>query len=165
MEPLDQSLISTQYAIRVTSFPEQRQITVSSIRSSLMPIVVQSFTPDINPRVVEPIGTPIPAKVSTITVFAIGRGQVIAGIKIESVMLVQLRNIQEGVLAETWLGDIYEYGVGESGIQALEDLIVSLNEYLSVLTKNKDHLGDSAKKELDVLQRAIGVQKSTPGSP
>lgn len=136
----------------------QQQVNASYL--SAPSIDMRFFSTDIGLVKIQSCGTPVPSQISTITVFPIHKDQVIRDITIKSVIVVQIRPIPEGALAETWLEGVYEYGVGENDTKAIDDLVVSLKEYLDVLDTNKDTLGDSAKKELDALQRLIGAQAS-----
>lgn len=148
--------LSNELAPSMFYTPKQPQIEYFPAYS--LTLDIQSFMPGVNLVGIESTGTPIPSKTSTLTVLSIHKDELISGITIQSIMLVQLRNTSEGVLAETWLEGIYEYGVGEDNIRAIEDLVISLNEYLSVLNKDIESLGDSARKELDTLQKLIGSQ-------
>ncbi len=79
----------------------------------------------------------------------------ISDLRLQSLLVVQIRQTQEGVLAETWLEGVYEYGAGQDASAAVTDLIVSLGEYLGVLENRQGKLGDSAKHEFDALRRLI----------
>jgi len=79
----------------------------------------------------------------------------IAGVTLKSLLLVQLRQTQGGVVAETWLEGIYEYGTGEEYTDALIDLIVSVREYLDALEAREEQLGDSARQELKALRALV----------
>lgn len=161
MDPSNELVPSIQYTQRqlnvryLSAQSIDRYVSANSINLN-----INFFFADITLVGIQSIGTPVPYQISTITVFPIHKDQVISGITIKSVIVIQLIPIQEGVLAETWLEGVYEYGVGENDTKAIEDLIISLNEYLIVLNKNRDTIGDSAKKELDALQRLIGAQAS-----
>jgi hypothetical protein len=158
MEPsneLTPAVIFTHEPLTIQYFPSGESFLVRYIPSDEISLFLQPFVPDLKLVGIGSIGTPIP-ETTTLKVLSLHKDQIIAGIKIKSVMLVQLRYVPEGVLVETWLEGAYEYGVADSDIGAIEDLVISLNEYLSILINNKESLGDSAKKELNTLQRVIG---------
>ncbi len=152
MEPSNELVPPIQYP--------QQQLNVRYFYPNSINLNIKFFYADIELAGIQSSVMLVPSQTSTITVFPIHKDQVIGGITIKSVIVVQLRPIREGVLAETWLEGVYEYGVGENDTKAIEDLVISLNEYLIVLNTNRDTLGDSAKKELDALQRLIGAQAS-----
>lgn len=110
-------------------------------------------------------GTPATADASALTVLSIPKDTDISGIRLRSILLVQLRRTQEGILAETWLEGIYEYGAGQDDTQAITDLVVSLDEYFHVLNRKKRQLGDSARKELDALRKLVGREHQKPAAP
>ena len=91
----------------------------------------------------------------TFTLLSILKGTTIHKYIFQSVLLVQLRQTQEGVLAETWLEGVNEYGTGQDVNEAVTDLIVSLGEYLEVLKEQQNRLSDSAKLEYDTLNKLI----------
>lgn len=110
-------------------------------------------------------GTPATADASALTVLSIPKETDISGIRLRSILLVQLRRTQEGILAETWLEGIYEYGAGQDDTEAITDLVVSLDEYLRVLNRKRKQLGDSARKELDALRKLVGRERRKPATP
>ena len=161
MESTNELISHVQYVLQQ---PNVRYLSAHSIDRYLsgnsINLNIGLFFADITLSGIQNSRTPVLSQTSTITVFPIHKDQVISGITINSVIVVQLRPTQEGVLAETWLEGVYEYGVGVNDIQAIEDLVISLNEYILFLNANKDTLGDSAKRELVALQRLIGAQAS-----
>jgi hypothetical protein len=110
-------------------------------------------------------GTPATADVSSLTVLSIPKDTEISGIHLRSILLVQIRRTQEGILAETWLEGVYEYGTGQDDTQAIIDLVISLDEYLRVLNRKKKQLGASARKELDALRKLVGRERQKPATP
>ena len=72
------------------------------------------------------------------------------GHRLKSLLLVQLRASESGVLAITYL-DTEEYGWGNTEGEAIADLMTSLVEYMESLEARQDQLGDPAAADLDKL--------------
>jgi hypothetical protein len=151
---LDSSMFFTPPQPEIKYIPNL-EINIDTFQTQALYIDARSFFPDIQLERVESIGTPESSETSTLKVLSIYRDQLISGVRIKSTLLVQLSYVLEGVLAETWLEGVYEYGVGDTDNKAIEDLIISLKEYLCVLMKDKESLGNSALKDFESLSKVI----------
>ncbi len=103
----------------------------------------------------KPVMTPRFSKLSSMTMVPILKDTVIDGWLFKSLMLVQLSQTRKESIATLWLEGIAEYGTAKDENGAISDLVISLGEYREVLEKREDTLGDSARKELNYLQKII----------
>ena len=76
--------------------------------------------------------------------------------KLKTQLLMEIRRNRDQCIASTWLEGVVEYGVGDSDSEAIVDLVYSLGDYRVSLLKRKDSLGESAKRDLKLLERLIG---------
>ncbi len=118
-----------------------------------------SFTFSNSPRIIFNImGTvksPVLESESGLTLLLVPRDTHIDDLCLRSFLLVKILQTKEGVLAESWLEGIYEYGSGQIASEAVIDLIISLGEYLDSLEEREARLGESAKRELDALRKLV----------
>ncbi len=128
-----------------------------SVNISFSPVIdIHTITsPQIKWQVLKPTSTPYLKKVSSLTVLTISRDTPIAGWKFKSILLVRIQDSPDESIATSWLEGVLEYGTGKGHQEAIEDLVVSLGEYLESLEKQYDILGDSARRELDTLRKLI----------
>jgi hypothetical protein len=141
------------------------ELTASAFFTNPEIPVTQSRTPDIpfpwwnSPKIaLDTVGTSDTRAVgaaSALALLPIPRDTQIGRLRLQSILLVQLRQTPEGVLAETWLEGVYEYGAGQDDSEAVIDLIASLGEYVDALEARELQLGDSAKHELYALRRLV----------
>ena len=103
----------------------------------------------------EPFSISAIEETSSLTVFSVPKDTRIGGWLIKSVLLIRIFNRAGESVATTWLEGLTEYGSGAEGIDAIEDLIVSLGEYRESLENRKADLGESALRELDGLRKLI----------
>lgn len=132
-----------------------------------VPVQLSSTTsPVISFTVLKPAGTPAPRKAKALTILSIPRGTRIGDWHLKSVMLVQVRSSRRESLATVWLEGTAEYGTGRRDDSAIADLMVSLGEYREGLERREENLGDSARQELDCLQKLIerADQPNSPGT-
>lgn len=71
---------------------------------------------------------------------------------LKSVLLVQLRTSESGVLAITYL-DTEEYGWGHTEEEAILDLVTSLVEYMESLEAREDQLAEPTVGDLERLRQ------------
>lgn len=146
------STLSTELVqLTVYSSPE---ITLVSSSSAPIPLDWKT-SPTIRFAVHKPVKTPVPRRLDTLTVLAVPRDTEIAGWLLRSVLLVQLRRSRKEWVATTWLERLAEYGSGETDVEAIKDLVVSLGEYRESLERRESKLGEPARKELVALRRLI----------
>ena len=112
-------------------------------------------SPEIRFTVHKPAKSPTPRKISSLTLVAFPRDIEIGGWGLKSVLLVQVRRVRKGFVANIWLEGAAEYGTGVGETEAISDLIVSLGEYRESLQRREATLGDSAQRELDCLRKLI----------
>ena len=124
-------------------------------------IEVHSQTgPTVQFSVHRPVKTPHFPKAESTTVFIITKDSKIRGWHLKSVLLAQIQpTSRRGWVATTWLEGVAEYGVAKSASEAVEDLVISIGEYLESLENRVENLGDSAKRELDYLRKLIERSK------
>ena len=73
------------------------------------------------------------------------------GWKLTQPLLVQATTNHEGVFVDA-SPTVSEYGVGSSFDEAIEDLLVSMSEYLESLQGHENHLGDLELSDLKTLR-------------
>lgn len=83
-------------------------------------------------------------------------GHPVGAYKLKADLLVEIRRTWEQCIASTWLEGVIEYGAGNSDTEAIVDLVSSLGDYRISLMRRKDSLGESAKRDLELLQQLIG---------
>lgn len=112
-------------------------------------------SPQIKWQVLKSTGIPYLKKVNSLTVLTISKGTSIAEWEFKSILLVRIQDNSDESIATSWLEGVLEYGTGKGHQEAIEDLVVSLGEYLESLEKQYAILGDSARRELDTLRKLI----------
>ena len=142
--------------LKPSAFKTFYEFSVFSLRSPDVRLdVVPTRCPDISFDIVPSSGTPTIVDTYALTLLPVPKDSEIGGLLFRSILLVQLKRTQQGVMAETWLEGVYEYGTGQDDHEAITDLVISLREYLAALKRRKNKLGDSAQKELDVLSKLV----------
>ena len=140
--------------LSASAFYTNPKVRVTPLRSQEIKWVWWN-SQDIRLDVMPSSETPTTSNLFGLTVIPIQKDTKISGLFLKSILLVQLKRTQDGVLAETWLEGVYEYGSAQDDYAAIIDLVVSLGEYCKVLEKQGDKLGDTARSELDALRRLI----------
>ena len=82
------------------------------------------------------------------------------GYRLRSVLLVQLLTSEEGVLATTYL-ETEEYGWGNTGNEAITDLMSSLVEYIESLESRREKLSEKSMLDLTKLHQLIQANTTT----
>lgn len=133
--------------------------TTHSIPQTLLPSPVIPWFFETNQQiritVHKAVKTPNIKKPRSVTVLLIPRDTQIAGWLLKSLLIVQLTPTRKGSVATTWLEGIAEYGAAENETDAITDVVTSLGEYKEALEEREENLGDSARRELDLLRKLI----------
>ena len=144
-----------------SAFYTNPELLIAPIRS---PSIIWSWwwnSPNIELGVILSSETPTVSDLSGLTVLIVDKGAKIGDVLLKSPLLVQLRKTRDGVLSETWLEGVYEYGSGQDDPEAITDLLISLAEYRKALEKRGTKLGGTARRELDALLMLIQPDETT----
>lgn len=84
--------------------------------------------------------------------------------RLKTLLLVEVRSTQREVLALTRLaGDVEEYGLGSSELEAIDDLLTSLSDYRRSLESVEDQLAPSAQVDLRALEELMERERLPSG--
>lgn len=124
-----------------------------------LPVSVFSTSPEMRLVIHKTDRTPTPRRLESLTAVVIPSNTKIAGWRLKSAVLVQLRRTRKQCVAATWLEGLTEYGTGKTEVDAIADLLVSLGEYKTSLKKRKSKLGESAQNELAAINNLLERSK------
>ena len=105
--------------------------------------------------------TPDTPNVESVTLSPLHKGFEVGSWRLRSLLLTEVHVTQNSVVALTYLSGASEYGSGQTPEEALRDLVVSLGEYRQTLEVRRDRLGESTRRDLEVLEGQ--VEPATPG--